>query len=175
LISESLRVFQATTIEAAPDGLETPTLIFQTHVLSIVRGSYATPPINFQVNTCNKLRLITRHEHTRIHHILNFPDATHRYITRELCPILRRILHPRERREKTRSSDEWADRIDPDLVETVFSSKSFRCLDTALAQHNLTIEDGVTGIGNSHSTPPLYWHCTTPTRASVSSPRHWQC
>lgn len=96
------------------------------HPLSL--ASNAPPPINLQIHTRNKLRLITRHEHTRIHHILHLANTSHRHVTRELRPVVRRILHTRESTEQPRARYQRADAVHPDLMRAVFRREAFRRL-----------------------------------------------
>jgi hypothetical protein len=85
----------------------------------------ASPTVDLQVGACDKSRLVTRHEDTRVHDILDLSNSTHRHVSNELFPVLRCVLHPRERGEQPCPCDKRADRIDAYLMGSVLRRKSF--------------------------------------------------
>jgi hypothetical protein len=96
-------------------------LLYGSASARMIRRGLDTPStIDLEIYSGDESSVFRCHEYTRVHHIVHFSDPAHRYIRRELCPILGCVFHTRESGEETRSCYQRADTDDADLMRTVF-------------------------------------------------------
>lgn len=86
------------------------------------------PTIDLQIDASHKLALVTGEEGGNVGHVAGVREAAERDVEQELFHVLLVVGHADELLEQARAGEQWAQRVDADLVFAVFGREALGCL-----------------------------------------------